>query len=512
MQVQRSSSATPIALSERAALFIGDVVSTGGGAKATLLFDGGSQLRLNSGTIIELTAPKTVGAGKSSVFRLLRGEVFAQLRPGLAAETRSATAAVRGTVFDLKVDENDASTLVDVEGSVDFFNPFGAVAVGQAQQSVARPGQAPTSPVTVGNAGLIVEWTLDLDRAVVPREKYFIGLDRKLLIPELTRRAAHSQGNANEPNARRDYGDALFDNGQFSAALVEYQAADRLLPNQNTFLTRVGDALLELNRLDEAETNYRAALAVAADSRPAVLGLAWAELRRDRPAEAETFAVQAIVATNDDGESDSAPASQVALGLALMRQAGKFGDATKGFEAVTKAKAGGHAEYQARSWLAMAHLTQDDNVAALREAQESVRLAPASSLARGNLALVYFFNNQPTEAAREARLAAQLNPQSVAAQVALGQALLAQNDAAGAARSTAQAVALDPKLPQARYLLGVADAHNLDYEHAARELRESLRLAPDFLPSASVLARVYTRMGRNEAAVTTAHRNAAAPS
>jgi hypothetical protein len=82
----------------------------------------------------------------------------------------------------------------------------------------------------------------------------------------------------------------------------------------------------------------------------------------------------------DDGESDVASASQVALGLALMRQPGKLDDAIKAFEIVTKAKADGHAEYQARSWLAMAHLTQDDNVAAVREAQESARLAPAFSL------------------------------------------------------------------------------------------------------------------------------------
>ena len=498
LQVQRSGSAAAIPLAQRDPLFIGDVVNSGA-VKATLLFEGGSQLRLNTGTILELTPPQNVG-GKTTLFRLIRGEVFAQLRPGLAAQTNSATAAVRGTVFDLKVDENDASTLVVVEGSVEFFNPFGTVAVGQSQQSVARPGQAPTAPVTVGNAGLIVEWTLDLNRAAVPREKYFVMLDRRALAPELARRAAQITAVPDDARAHQNYGDALFDNGQFTEALAQYQEAERLAPGQSETLIRSGDALLELNQLDDAQARYRAALEIAPQSREALIGLAWAALRHDFPDQAQTFAEQAIaLPANDDDEQFSA--AQVVLGLAQLRQVGKIDDAIATFQIALQNPTPNRYWYQARSWLAMANLAQSDQAAALREGETAAQTAPDSSLAHGNLALIYFFNNRPTEAVREARRATALNPQSVAAQVALGQSLLAQDDADAASRSAAQAVALDPKSVQARYLLGVADASRRDYEHAARELNAALQLAPEFLPAASTLARVYTRMGRNEEAV-----------
>ena len=498
LQVQRSGGAAALALAQRDPLFIGDVVNTGA-VKATLLFEGGSQLRLNTGTILELTPPQNVG-GKTTLFRLIRGEVFAQLRPGLAATTNSATAAVRGTVFDLKVDDNDVSTLVVVEGSVEFFNPFGTVAVGQSQQSVARPGQAPTAPVTVGNAGLIIEWTLDLNRAAVPREKFFITLDRRALAPELARRATQTQAAPDNADAHRDYGDALFDNGQYAEALTQYQEAERIAPNQIETLIHSGDASLELNQIDDAQARYRAALEVAPNSRAALVGLAWAALRHDFPDQAQTFAEQAIALPAND---DDAPfsAAQVVLGLAQLRQVGKIDNAIQTFQIALQNSTPNRDSYQARSWLAMAHLAQSDQAAALSEGEAAAKAAPNSALAHGNLALIYFFNNRPSDAVREARLATNLNPQSVAAQVALGQALLAQDDADGASRSAAQAVALDPKSVQARYLLGVADASRRDYEHAARELKSALDLAPEFLPAASTLARVYTRMGRNDEAI-----------
>ena len=104
-------------------------------------------------------------------------------------------------------------------------------------------------------------------------------------------------------------------------------------------------------------------------------------------------------------------------------------------------------------------------------------------------------------AEREARFAASINPKSPAALVALGQALLARGDVDEAARVAAQAVALDPQLAPAHYLSGIAAAGRRDYRHAVSDLKESLRLAPDYLPAAAGLARVYTRMGRKTEAI-----------
>ena len=562
-------------LVERAALYTGDVASTGAASKATLLFSEGSQLRLNANTVVELTAPTGGASGSPSLFRLVKGEVYAQARSAVSAQTLSATASVRGTVFDLKVDDQGASTLTVVEGAVEFFNKLGTVTVGESQQSVARPGQAPTKPLTIPNAGFIIEWTLDLDRAVIPREKFFVSLDRQIVSAELGRRAARLRAAPDDALAHRDYADALFDNRQYGDALREYQMTDRLEARQPVTLTRIGDTLLELNHLDEAEASYRAALAIApahtvaanpaatspvaanssgaggerraagwveadypmlrrtptssghfaaprtADNfrtvamvrdgddayESALVGLAWLALTRERPAQAQTLAQQALsdgttvqpTAAAAGPMADSAEA-RIAMGLALMRQPGKLSEAQAAFLAAQDLQPARY-RYQARAWLALVYLGQDDAVAALREAKAATLAAPNSALAHGNLALVYFFNGKPNEAVHEGRVATQLNPKSVAARIALGQAQLAQGDVDAAKSSAAQAVALDPELPQGRYLLGVADAQRRDYVHAASELRASLRLSPDFLPAAATLARVYTRMGREPEAV-----------
>jgi len=175
ISVRHEGATAPLAKGK--SLYVSDQVTTGTNGKATILFDDGSHAKLSNSTTIEITPPASLRGGQQSLFRLIRGEVWARPREGKAVQTRSAIAGVIGTEIVLKVADDDTATLTVLEGSVDFFNEFGQVQVGESQQSVARPGAAPSAPTTVANAGLIIEWTLDLNRAVIPREKFFISLE-----------------------------------------------------------------------------------------------------------------------------------------------------------------------------------------------------------------------------------------------------------------------------------------------------------------------------------------------
>lgn len=512
----------------------GDVVVTAANSKATLLFTDGAQVKLNANTRIVLTPATAVGKGKRSLFKVIRGQVSARLRPGQAAVTNTAIAGVRGTEIGLQVADDDTTTLAVIEGEVDFFNQFGEVIVGKTQQSVARTGAAPTAPITIQNAETIVEWSVDLNRAIIPREQYFFSLDQKAVAAETQRRSALAKSRRTDPSAHLNYADVLYDGRKFDAALLEYREAEKLLPGQAVTQTRIGQTLMELDRLDEAESAFRSATGAsqvarvqtaafeAADSAdsnyaPALVGLAWLALTRNRPAEAQVRAREAIaavelqgrartVALNDAApstaakESDEAVGARIALGLSYMRQPGHLEEAASTFDLVLKQPATRYS-YQAQAWQAMVFLAQGDNAAAVTAARRAATMEPNSGLARGNLALVYFYTGETQQAEREGRLAVKLNPRSVAARVALGQAALAQGDVDAAEREAAQAVALDPQLPQAHYLLGIAEASRRDYTHAARDLENSLELEPNFLPAVSALSRVYNNMGRNEAAV-----------
>ena len=73
---------------------------------------------------------------------------WAHLRPGTDIGTPAHTNTVtQGTEVLLGVADDGTTTLTVLEGAVSFSNPLGAQDLTASQQSVARPGQAPTPPV-----------------------------------------------------------------------------------------------------------------------------------------------------------------------------------------------------------------------------------------------------------------------------------------------------------------------------------------------------------------------------
>lgn len=488
---------TSVPLAVRTSLYSGDIVGTGPGGRLALLFSDGAGVRLNENSAIEITP--SGDAGQTSLFRAIKGELYARLRPGNTAITRTVALGVRGTEIMLQVADGDGTTtLTVVEGEVQFFNQFGQVVVGTSQQSTARPNNAPTTPITIPNAGLIVEWSLDLDQAQIPREKFFAEITaprtRQNLQAEVAQREKQAAAQPDNAQLQLAYGAALYDAGDLEKALAQWQQVDAKAPRQAATLTRIGYAKLELGKLDEAQTAFDAAIQVAPNSAPALTGLAQTYLALNRPQQAQTAAERAVAA---DGKSAEA---RIALGLALMRQPAKVVDAKAAFEAALTAEPALY-QYQAHAWLSLLAVAQSNLATAIKEGQEATRLAPLSPLAHGNLALAYFYSGSARESEREARLAAQLNPDSPAARIALGQALLARGDVDKAAAMAAQAIELDPQLAPAHYLAGIAAAGRRDYGHAVRYLSKSVELAPDFLPSAAALARVYTRMDRKKEAI-----------
>jgi Flp pilus assembly protein TadD len=450
-----------VPLTVRKSLFAGDVVGTGPGGKLALLFSDGATVRLNEKSTIEITPPQ--GAGKSSLFRALGGELWARLRPGNTASTRTVALGVRGTEIFLQVAEGDGTTTMTViEGEVEFFNPFGRVIVATSQQSTARPGQAPTAPITIQTPGLLIEWTLDLDRASLPREKTFAGMA----------------------------GDELFNQRNFAGALPIYQTAAQNAPNDENLRERLAWTLLQLDRLDEAETLFRSAPNNAA----MLVGLAWLELARARPAEAQRLSTQALaLAANDEIKANA----RVALGASQLRG----GQPEMAATTLRAINADSPASSVANGWLALALLAQNDTTGALNASRQAAKTAPNSLTAQSSLATVTLFAGQTGEAARASRRVAALAPDDATGQLILAQSLLARGDADAASNAAARAIALDPQSAQAHYLLGIADAGRRDYRHAQTELREALRLSPNFLPAASALARVFNATARPREAV-----------
>jgi len=144
-------------------LFAGHFVRTGEYSRMGLLFRDQTQLRLNEKTVLQLKE-----AGTDTRVRLDLGHAWAQsktLPQKLYMETPSATAAIRGTDWDLEVYEDGRSVLTVLSGEVEFFNDLGRLVLKRDESAEARVGLPPTRLIFV-RPGDRVQWVTS--HAIVP--------------------------------------------------------------------------------------------------------------------------------------------------------------------------------------------------------------------------------------------------------------------------------------------------------------------------------------------------------
>jgi tetratricopeptide (TPR) repeat protein len=505
--VRRSGAGAYMPAARKMTVAAGDIVRTGATGRLTILFADGSQIKLNRNTL--LLIPSTPpGAGIPARIGLSAGEIWARVTRGrrVRFEAQTAVAAVRGTDLHLSLDPDGTVTLTVAEGQVAFSNPHGSVLVRDAQQSVARPGRAPTAPITV-NVPFIIEWTNDVQPVALLLEVAFVSQDPARLSAALREAEALPEGL--ERSLR--LGDVRHDRGELQAALDAYEAALRALsapgaavpvaavsaveqPNVPLLQARIGQTLLELGRLPEAEAAFRRSLeALPDDVRPRA-GLVITLLSRRQ---SDAALVEARTAVARDERS---PLAHTALALAHLRR----GEMTAAKAALGRALAL-DAEYApALAWQSFVLRAEGRLEEANAAARRAVSRAPHSSLARQSLADLAFALGRTEEARREATRAVALNPLSPGARVSLGRALLHTGQVDRAAQEAGKAVALDPDLDRARFFYGLVLAEQRRLDRAVRELREALARDPDHLEARALLARVLLEQGRRAEAVAVA--------
>src|SRR5204863_3305692 len=91
----------------------GAFVRTGPASKMALLFSDETQVRLNQSSLLQVKSVAG-GAGATTTLRLELGRAWSQAKQvpeGLQLESPSATAAIRGTSWELEVDSAGTTTL-----------------------------------------------------------------------------------------------------------------------------------------------------------------------------------------------------------------------------------------------------------------------------------------------------------------------------------------------------------------------------------------------------------------
>lgn len=116
----------------------GDLVATSPNTRAAIRFtDDGSLVRLNPNSQLQVRAEGDRGA-LSKTLELEFGELWARVSPQQGAfqvQTPAGVAAVRGTEFVVRVGPDGATTIITLEGALDFFNDAGTVQVGAGRRA-----------------------------------------------------------------------------------------------------------------------------------------------------------------------------------------------------------------------------------------------------------------------------------------------------------------------------------------------------------------------------------------
>jgi len=118
----------------------GDLVTTSANTRAAIRFtDDGSLIRLNPNSMLTV---RTEGNREAltKTLELQFGELWARVteqRGTFQVQTPSGVAAVKGTEFVVRVDAQGNTTVLTLDGAVDFFNGAGTVEVSAGNQSQA---------------------------------------------------------------------------------------------------------------------------------------------------------------------------------------------------------------------------------------------------------------------------------------------------------------------------------------------------------------------------------------
>jgi Flp pilus assembly protein TadD len=459
---QRPAAAAPWAAAHvRQTLAGGAFVRTLPASKLALLFADETQVRLNQNTVLEIK-PAAGARGDVTTLRLELGRAWTQARrvpQGLNVETPAATAAIRGTDWELEVAPDGRTTLVVLSGSVDFFNAQGQLTVSRNEAAVADVGKAPVR-IALLNPRDRVQWVTALRFDARP---YATAAARDPAIAAAI--------------AAMEVGDAARARG-----LLE--AASRVPAPDPAVYGMLAEIELGAGNFERAIADVQAGLARFPRDPELIAQLARAQLLSDRVEDAE----KTLAAPR---ERDSA--SLLIVQGEAARRDGRAQAALSAFERATTL-----APDDDRAWFALgrAQGEREDTITARANLGRAIELNPDGAGYDGELGTVDTFTNRFASAQAAFDEALKDNPADYVALTGLGLLRLKRGDPQGALDALLRAGVMEPRYGRAKVYTGVAYYQLGRFSDAIAMMYEAHRLDDkDPLPF-MLLTQIYADLFR----------------
>lgn len=411
-------------------LFTGNFVKTGDLSRMALLFVDQTQLSLNQNSQLQIKQVQDPQKKLDTTVRLNQGRSWTQSKQisnRLTMETPSATAAIRGTDWEMEVDENGKSTLTVLSGAVEFYNEQGRVTVNRNEQAVAEVGKAPVKLI-IHNPRDRVQWV----------SAYTIETLRHIYLHHES--VSHLR-----------------------------QELSGLKGNDTASIIRRGNIHADLGQWVQAEQQYRSILEQQPGSAGALLGMGYVELHRGDLKQAESFFARVPA----DSEKEL-----LALGrAAALIQGEQFKSALDALQRLISTPD----IKQPAAYLMLSDLMvySGEPGKAVETLQQARQRFPGNPRIASQTARVHLFSDQPDESGKQIQEAFKQNPQALDAYLALGALAKRQGDAKGAASAYLAAVTLKPEDDRGWYGLGSVESEKEDVKKGRANLKHALAIQPN---------------------------------
>ncbi|GHV57364.1 hypothetical protein FACS189460_3800 [Deltaproteobacteria bacterium] len=282
------------------------------------------------------------------------------------------------------------------------------------------------------------------------------------------------------PLALNISGDRLFEGGDLSGALREYERGLTLAPDQLNLLNSLGVCQGRLGRPREALTTFQTIAALAPDNMMAHYNLGYTHLLAGRLNEAEAALARAAELAPDNFETL----------FHLGRTALELGHLDKALPALKKAGEVGENRPAVFRLLGEALLLAHDHQAALAAFKKAVKAAPNDSYALSALGTLFADLSGDLPVARSLfQRSVELDPTNSLYRQRLGRLLFALGDFSGAEHHLKMAMEYGSLAPEVHYQLGLVAEETGRREEARGYFEAALARDPAYKPALEKLDR-----------------------
>lgn len=471
----------------------GDYLRTGNHGKMDILFIDGIQIKVNKRTSLVIKEVGRPGTKKGSLLGLELGEIWSRakaLSEGLNIETPSATAAIRGTDWDLAVDENGTSYLTVLNGTVELHNAHGSITVGQGEYAVTEVGKAPFKTFLIKPKDRI-QWVISYPMDVTGDIRFFSH--RRNEVVKLIRTVEEkTEKDPSDLRAKLLLAGLYYDLRDKDKSLLLFEDVLKTEPENGRALTFRGLIALYSGETDKASFyfNKAARKLTGRDKTEALLGMAGVYLDiKDIE--------KALLVLDDIRQSDSSPI----VALALSDFHASQGNFRMAAELCSEYSLKYPEDERFPTKLAAFYLLLDEGEKAKNSLEQAIRVNPQYSLAYTVLGRHHYLEGRWKEAREAYQKALELDSKNAVAKNDLGIVITEKGYYDKAGKEFSGAIALEPRNSLLRSNRGMLFNWIEDLKSAVTDYNASLELNPTDYLSIEGLGIVALKEGRTDEAI-----------